>query len=166
MKRTISVGLTGHEAQFQLDEAAYARLERYLDGAARRLRDDPERDEVVGDLERSIGDKLTALVGPERRLATTTDIDGVLEQIGAVETGNDAAVNDGNTAKPRKRRLQRIREGQQIFGVCAGLAAYAEMNVDWVRTIFVLGTLVTAGILGLVYIALAFALPVTPRREA
>jgi phage shock protein PspC (stress-responsive transcriptional regulator) len=35
-----------------------------------------------------------------------------------------------------------------------------------VRTGFVLGTLVTAGILGLVYIALAFILPVEATREA
>jgi phage shock protein C len=63
------------------------------------------------------------------------------------------------------RRLYRIREGQQLAGVCNGLAAYAELPVDWVRTLFVLGTLVTAGLLGLVYIALAFILPVYARPE-
>ena len=50
--------------------------------------------------------------------------------------------------------------------MCNGLAAYAELDVDWVRTGFVLGTLVTAGILGLVYIALVFILPVASTREA
>ena len=50
--------------------------------------------------------------------------------------------------------------------MCAGLAAYAELDVDWVRTFFVLGTLVTAGILGLVYIALAFILPIAEKQEA
>ena len=67
--------------------------------------------------------------------------------------------------RPRGRRLQRIREGQQIAGVCNGLAVYAQLDVAWVRTLFVLGTLVTAGILGLVYIALAFILPVASKRE-
>ncbi len=68
--------------------------------------------------------------------------------------------------RPRGRRLQRVREGQQIAGVCNGLAAYSEIDVDWVRTIFVLGTLVTAGLLGLVYIAMAFILPVAPSGDA
>jgi phage shock protein PspC (stress-responsive transcriptional regulator) len=54
----------------------------------------------------------------------------------------------------------------QIAGVCTGLAAYAELDVDWVRTLFVLGTLVTAGILGWVDIALACILPIADRREA
>jgi phage shock protein C len=165
MKRTISVGLTGHDAQFQLDEEAYERLEGYLDRAARRLQGDPERDEVLGDLERSIGDKLAALVGADRRLATSADIDGVLDEIGSVEIGADPAPGDDD-GPPRKRRLQRIREGQQLAGVCTGLAAYAELNVDWVRTFFVLATVFTAGIFGLVYIALAFALPVAASRRA
>ena len=48
--------------------------------------------------------------------------------------------------------------------MCTGLAAYSEIDVDWIRTLFVLGTLVTAGILGLVYIAMAFILPVAATR--
>jgi phage shock protein PspC (stress-responsive transcriptional regulator) len=65
----------------------------------------------------------------------------------------------------RGRRLYRIREGQEIAGVCNGLAEYSELRVDWVRTLFVLGTLVPAGWLGLVYIALALILPVYARPE-
>ena len=64
------------------------------------------------------------------------------------------------STRDRPRRLKRVREGQQIAGVCTGLAAYSEIDVDWVRTVFVLGTLVTAGVLGIVYIAMAFILPV------
>ena len=165
MKRTISVGLTGHDAQFQLDEEAYAHLERYLDKAALRLRDDADRDEVLGDLERSIGDKLAALVGPDRRLVTSADIGGVLDEIGSVETGHDPAP-EVDAEQPRRRRLQRVREGQQLAGVCMGIATYAELRVDWVRTFFVLATLVTVGLFGLVYVALAFALPVAGSRRA
>jgi phage shock protein C len=62
--------------------------------------------------------------------------------------------------RPRPRRLHRIREGQKLFGVCTGLAAYAEIDVDWVRTLFIFATIVTAGLFLLVYVALAFILPV------
>ncbi len=165
MDKTIVIGLSGHAERYRLDEAAYDRLARYLDRATARLRDDPDQAEILGDLERSVGDKLAALIGTSDRLVTTSDIDGVLEEIGSVETGREPDLHEGG-AQPRTRRLQRIREGQQIAGVCTGLAAYAEMDVDWVRTIFILGTLVTAGILGVVYIALAFILPIAPKREA
>ncbi len=52
-----------------------------------------------------------------------------------------------------------------LAGVCNGLAAYADLRVDWVRTGFVLGSLATGGLLGLVYIAMAFILPITATRD-
>lgn len=165
MNKTIKISLSGHTDQYQLEQDAYDRLARYLDRAASRLQDDPDRAEVLGDLERSVGDKLAALLGSDDRLVTAAEIDGILEEIGAVDTGHDP-LPDQVDARPRGRRLQRIREGQQVAGVCTGLAAYAELDVAWVRTGFVLGTLVTAGILGLVYIALVFILPVASTREA
>jgi phage shock protein C len=165
MDKTIVIGLRGYADQFRLDEGAYDRLARYLDRAAARLYDDPDRAEVLGDLERSVGDKLAVLLGADDRLVTAADIDGVLEEIGAVDTGRDPVLAEVGE-RPRARRLHRIREGQQIAGVCNGLAAYAELDVAWVRTLFVVGTVVTAGILGLVYIALAFILPVAPKGDA
>jgi phage shock protein PspC (stress-responsive transcriptional regulator) len=167
MNKTIMISLSGHTEQYRLDEDAYDRLTRYLDRAAARLHDDPDRAEVLGDLERSVGDKLATLLESDDRLVIAADIDGILEEIGAVDTGsNDPVPDEVDARRPRARRLQRIREGQQVAGVCNGLAAYAELDVAWVRTGFVLGTLVTAGILGLVYIALVFILPVASTREA
>ncbi len=162
MDRTINVGLTGHAEQFRLDPDAYERLSRYLERAAARLQGDPDRAEVLADLERSIGDRLVASVGSGDRLVSAAEIDRILDEIGTVDTGQ-SHVNDEPATRPR--RLQRIREGQQIAGVCNGLAAYSEIDVAWVRTLFVLGTLATGGLLALLYIALAFILPITPRRE-
>ena len=104
------------------------------------------------------------LLGSDDRLVTAADIDGVLEEIGAVDTGHDQETEEAGP-HPRARRLQRIRQGQQLAGVCNGLAAYAELRVDWVRTFFLLATVFTAGIFGLVYVALAFILPVAATRE-
>ena len=128
-----------------------------------RLDDDPDRAEVLGDLERSVGDRLAASTGSTDQVVTAAAMDAILEEIGAVDTGRDPGPED-EPPQPRRRRLQRIREGQQLAGVCNGLADYAELDVNWVRTGFVLGSLVTGGILVLVYIALAFILPVAPRR--
>jgi phage shock protein PspC (stress-responsive transcriptional regulator) len=165
MDKTIVIGLNGHAAPFRLEEAAYERLARYLDRAASRLQDDPDRAEVIGDLERSVGDKLMVVLGSDDRIVTAADIDGVLEEIGAVETGHDPVAEEP-AQKPRPRRLQRIREGQMLAGVCNGLAAYSDLRVDWVRTLFVFATLLTGGLFVVVYIAMAFILPVAPTREA
>jgi phage shock protein C len=120
----------------------------------------------VADLERSVGDKLAALLGSDDRLVTAADIDGVLEEIGAVDTGRDPAADEDAEMRPRSRKLRRIKEGQWLAGVCNGLAAYADLPVDWVRTGFLVATTLTAGIFGLVYVALAFVLPVDATREA
>lgn len=165
MDKTIAISLTGHITQFRLSEAAYDRLSGYLQRAAARLQGDPDRAEVLGDFERSVGDKLAALVGPTDRLISAADIEAVLAEIGVVETGRDPESPEA-AGKPRRRRLQRIHEGKEIAGVCTGLAAYAEIDVDWVRTVFILGTLVTAGILGIVYIALVLILPIAEKRES
>jgi phage shock protein PspC (stress-responsive transcriptional regulator) len=164
MDKTIVIGLSGHAEQYRLREDAYDQLAGYLDRAASRLQDDPDRAEVLGDLERSVGDKLAALLGSDDRPVTAADIDSVLEEIGVVDIGHGPETDEAGP-HPRTRRLQRIREGQQLAGVCNGLAAYAELRVDWVRTGFVLATVATAGIFGLVYVALAFILPVAATRR-
>jgi phage shock protein C len=164
MEKTIVINLSGHPEAYRFTEDAHDRLAEYLDRAATRLQGDPGRAEVLGDLERSVGDKLAALLGSDDRLVSAADIDGVLEEIGAVDTGQEPA--DERDRPPRRRRLQRIREGQWIAGVCKGLAAYSEIRVDWVRTLFIFATLVTASGFALVYIALAFILPVASTREA
>jgi phage shock protein PspC (stress-responsive transcriptional regulator) len=159
MDKTILIGLNGHAEQYRLDPNAYDRLQRYLDGAASRLRGDPDQAEILGDLERSVGDKLAALPGSGDRLVTSADIDGVLEEIGGVDTGREPSAAEA-AAPARSRRLQRIHEGQMLAGVCTGLAAYTEVRVDWVRTFFVLATFVTAGLFGFVYVALVLLMPV------
>ena len=58
-----------------------------------------------------------------------------------------------------------IKAGQEIAGVCEGVSAYTEIDVAWVRTIFLALALVTAGIFILVYLALVFVLPITATRE-
>lgn len=166
MNKTTLVTLAGQTRGFRLDHDADQRLTSYLDQAAARLRDDPDRTEIVDDLERSIGTKLAAALADEDRVLTVGDIDTVIRQIGTVDTGREPAPGPAPAAPRRRRRLRRIKEGQQIAGVCTGLADYSEIDVDWIRTIFILGALVTAGLLIVVYIAMAFILPIDATRDA
>lgn len=159
MQTVIQISLSGHSTPFQLDEEAYRALQAYLERARGRLKRDPDREEILRDLEQSIGEKLAQAQRAENRIVSRKDVDSVLEQVGAVDAGNGDATADA--AQPgRPRRLCRIEEGKWFFGVCQGLAAYSSISVEWVRAIFVIVSVFSGGIPILIYIVLMFALPV------
>jgi phage shock protein PspC (stress-responsive transcriptional regulator) len=166
MQRVIDIDLTGAPHPFRVHEDAYDALTAYLDGAKARLTDDPDQAEVMGDLEASIGAKLADRIGAVDRVLTIEDIAAVLDAVGPVGSADDRPAPAATDRMPRRRRLYRIREDQWIAGVCTGLAAYSEIGVDWVRTIFLLLMVLTAGLFLFVYVALAFLLPVVATRDA
>ena len=166
MERVITIHLEGQAAPYRVDEAAYDALDRYLDQARSRLTDDTDQAEVMGDLERSIGAKLSDRLGSADRILTVADVTAVLDAVGPVGSGDDRPPNVVTDRPRRRRRLYRIRQGQWFAGVCTGLAAYGEFGVDWVRTIFILLSVATAGLFALVYLVMALVLPVVPTREA
>lgn len=161
MQDLISVELTGHHTAFRLEPLAHADLGRYLDQARTRLRGDPDRDEILGDLERSIGDRLNRrLSGASDRIGAD-DMREVLTAVGEVD--QDTVYVPGPVAPPlppRGRFLCLIKEGRWIGGICLGIAAYGEFRVDWVRTIFVILGLVTGGTMIAIYLIAMLFLPV------
>jgi phage shock protein C len=158
MQTVIQISLSGHSTTFQLDEDAYRALQAYLDRARSRLKRDPDREEILRDLEQSIGEKLVELLRGDKRVVSAREVDSILEQVGAVDTGNGEPAAGAQPGVPR--RLCRIEEGKWFFGVCQGLAAYSGIQVEWVRSIFVIVSVFTGGIPLLIYLVLMFALPV------
>jgi len=158
MQTVIQVSLSGHSKAFQLEENAYRSLQAYLERARARLKRDPDHEEVLRDLEQSIGEKLGQSLRPENRVISRKEIDVVLDEVGAVDTGNGDAADPTPLGRPR--RLCRIEEGKWFFGVCQGLAAYSGIGVDWVRSIFVIVSVFTGGLPVLIYLVLMFVLPV------
>lgn len=161
MKNLVLITLSGHSTNFQAEQDAYNALRRYLERAERSLQADPDHEEVLRDLEQSIGDKLAALQASSDQVLTLADIDAVLAEVGPVAGEPTTA----HTPSKRQRRLVRIQEGQDILGICQGLSAYSDIHVDWIRTIFTGLALVTGGVFILVYFIAAFFLPVVATRE-
>lgn len=62
------------------------------------------------------------------------------------------------TDKPKT--LKRVPKKGQIAGVCAGIAEYFDLDVTIVRIIFVVLALMPGGMMVIIYIILAFILPV------
>lgn len=155
MKKMTTVELGG--MTLQVDEDAFAALRHYLERAEARLANNPDRTEIIADLERSIGEKL-ARRGAAQRIVTRVDVGGVLQEIGGVD-GEDfeRAAPLGDFVSTR--RFYRLHDGKQLSGLCAGLAAYSAIDVSWVRSLFVILGLFSGGLLVVVYLILMFVVP-------
>ncbi len=164
MEKVIQISLSGHLQAFRSSQEAYDVLAQYLERARTRLKADPDHAEVIRDLEQSIGEKLKTRVQSDDQVLSVADIGAVLAEIGPVDTGT-AEPHFTSSVPKNKRRLVRIAEGQDIWGVCQGFAAYSDIPVDWVRTMFFALALVTGGIFILVYFGMAVWLPVVATRE-
>jgi phage shock protein PspC (stress-responsive transcriptional regulator) len=171
MNKVITINLGG--IAYQLEEGGYDVLRSYLENAAARLSGNPDREEILADIERAIGEKFRALLGSHKTVVETREVATVLDEMGPVEAEPDAsqagpqagATGTGAAGKERPaepgatpRRLYRIHEGAMIAGVCNGIAAYVNIDPTLVRLGFVLLTIFW-GTGVLVYIVMAIILP-------
>jgi phage shock protein PspC (stress-responsive transcriptional regulator) len=173
MQKVVSISLNG--IAFQLEEPGYNQLRTYLERAESRLKDSPDRTEVMNDLEQAIGEKCARVLSPHKTVVNEAEIAKIIEEMGPVETAEEKAAGAApeGTADPAqpytgpqpRKRLFNIREGAMWAGVCNGIAAYINVDVTWVRIAFALITIFTWGGMILTYIILAFIVPTAETAE-
>jgi phage shock protein PspC (stress-responsive transcriptional regulator) len=156
---SITARLNGTTLQF--DEAAYARLESYLADAARTLEGNPDREEILADLEQAVADQCAKRLPTGQQVVTLVELAPALEEIGSVQVPGAAGAAESASPDP-VRPLQQVSEGALISGVCLGLARYLRVDVTLVRVIAVLLLLATGGAMVLVYLVLMLLLPYAP----
>lgn len=162
MKR-IAVTVTLNRSSLQVDEPAHARLEAYLADAGRALAGNPDRDEILADLEQAIADQCSRRLAPGERIVTLAIVDAALDEIGPLQLpGVDEARASAPPPSPSSRPLQQVSEGAVIAGVCKGLARYLGLDVTLVRVLALLLLFVSGGGAVLVYLALMLLLPYAP----
>lgn len=83
MNKVTTVNLGGNA--FQIEEAGYAALQAYLDGAARRLGQNPDKDEILGDIEAGIADKFRGVLVPHKSVVSAKEVDQVIAEMGPVQ---------------------------------------------------------------------------------
>ncbi|MEU7618701.1 PspC domain-containing protein [Micromonospora rifamycinica] len=160
MKDPTTIRITGHAAAYPATHEARDTLRQYLDEAQRTLRSDPDADDVVRDIESAIGDRLSTLVGSGDAPVTGAQMAAILAEVGPVSPTGPALPSA--VGRSRGRFWCRIHEGGWFGGVCLGIAAYGGFRVDWVRTVVLLLTLFSGGLLAIAYLALLLVLPVVP----
>ena len=164
MQKVISINLNGHA--YQVDEPGYEALVAYLAGAERALAGNPDRKEILADLEQAIADRCQQVLGPHKSVVSAADVEQIIKEMGPIEAPGATGDAEGGSrdepaaeAAPRPRRLYRILDGGVIGGVCNGIAAYFGVDAVLVRIAFVLAALLTKGAAVIGYIAMMFVIP-------
>ncbi len=176
MNKVIIIHLNGHA--YHLEEDGYEALRIYLDHAARQLGDNPDKDEIIADIEQAIADKCRAVLSANRSVVLTQDIEAIIAEMGPVDDGSSSSADKkrepaasaasrsdsedadrSSTSTGPAKRLYRINEGAMLGGVCNGIAAYFGIDVSIVRIAFLVLALVTVGTAALAYLAMTFIIP-------
>jgi phage shock protein PspC (stress-responsive transcriptional regulator) len=175
---TVSIGRKG----FVCDLDAYKVLQDYLSRSEKRLHGDPDKKEILADLELSMAGHLAELSGElviDRETASK-----VVELMGEVEgadgVGVDESEEDSNPEGQVKSFWSKVQEAVKkplkkdktraiADGVCAGLGKAIDVDPFWIRLVFVVLTLISQGAFIAVYIILIFLMnedTTVPRRKA
>jgi phage shock protein PspC (stress-responsive transcriptional regulator) len=164
MKRVITASLNRNAYQFEED--AYARLEAWLAEASARLAGDPDRTEILADLEQAIADQCTQRLRPHQQVVTLEELQPALDHVGRVETPDVGAAAApeapaaAGAAAPLK--LEQISQGAWISGVCLGLARYSGLDPTLVRALAVVLLFITGGGMILLYAVMMLMIPFAP----
>ena len=86
MNKVITINLNGNA--YQLEEAAYEKLRSYLEGAERQLAANPDRAEIIADIEQAIADKCRAALGNFHTVVSLSQIETILSEMGPVVDGS------------------------------------------------------------------------------
>jgi phage shock protein PspC (stress-responsive transcriptional regulator) len=160
MERVVTINLNGNP--YQLEEPAYDAVRAYLQQAEAALSANPDKAEVVRDLEQAVADKCASYLSPVKTVISAEEMKKILDEMGTVEGEHAEGASSANTSSAgaaQHRRLYRITEGAQVAGVCAGIAAYFDIDVNIVRLLFIIATVFTSGAMLLVYVAMMFLIP-------
>jgi len=83
MNKVISINLNGNA--YQLEEGGFEALRAYLDTAGRRLESNPDKAEIIADIEEAIAAKFRSLLGPNKTVIVTKEVADIIADMGPVE---------------------------------------------------------------------------------
>jgi len=161
MQRVLTVSLNLNAYQIEAD--AYAQLEAYLAAATRKLDDNPDRAEILRDLEQAIADRCKQGMRKDQSVISLAELEPALAAIGEVDGATQGASStQAQGSKADHDALQQVSENAYISGVCAGLARSAKIDVTLVRVIAVVLLFISNGAMIALYLALMLLIPYAP----
>jgi phage shock protein PspC (stress-responsive transcriptional regulator) len=161
MNKTVSIHLQG--IPFIFEEQAFDRLHTYLQQLKQVLEKEEGSDEIIQDIELRMVELIQQQLTPFKQVVELSVIEQIINKLGQPEDFSDdtAAANDATSAvhdDSIEKRLFRDGDRAMIGGVCAGVAAYFNVDVVIIRAIYVF-TFLTFGIGFLLYLVLWALVP-------
>jgi len=157
MKITVSINLGGYS--FNIDEDAYAGLKMYLKNLGLHFAGEDSSSEILSDIETRMAEIFRTKLTNYKQVINIEDVNQVITILGTPE---DISDNDRPTARdkfssPGYHRMYRDTDHRIVGGVCAGMAAYWNIELWVVRFIFLVLAMMGVGIL--IYLILYIVLP-------
>ena len=157
MKITDSINLGGYS--FNIDEDAYDELKRYLKNLELHFAGEESSSEILSDIETRMAELFRTKLTSYKQVINIEDVRQVISVLGTPE---DISDTEGPSARdkfssPGYHRIYRDPDHRVIGGVCAGMAAYWNIEVWLVRLIFFALAMMGVGIL--IYLILYIVLP-------
>jgi phage shock protein PspC (stress-responsive transcriptional regulator) len=157
MKITVSINLGGYS--FNIDEDAYAELKRYLKNLELHFAGEESSSEILSDIETRMAELFRTKLTNFKQVITIEDVHQVITVLGTPE---DISDTEGPTIRdkfssPGYHRMYRDTDHRVIGGVCAGMAAYWDIEIWLVRIIFLVLAMMGVGVL--IYLILYIVLP-------
>ncbi len=82
MNKVVTIKI--HGRAYQLEEAAYGQLRKYMANAAKQLTDDPDRDEIMADFEQAMADKCDQFVKTSKTVVSARETQGIIDEMGPI----------------------------------------------------------------------------------
>jgi phage shock protein PspC (stress-responsive transcriptional regulator) len=157
MKITVSINLGGYS--FNIDEDAYAELKKYLRNLELHFAGEESSSEILSDIETRMAELFRTKLTNYKQVIDIKDVQQVITILGTPE---DISDNEGPTMRdkfssPGYHRMYRDPDHRVIGGVCAGIAAFWNIELWVVRLIFLILAIMGIGIL--IYLILYIVLP-------
>ena len=160
MNKTVSIHLQG--IPFIFEEQAFDRLNTYLQQLKQVLQKEEGSDEILQDIELRMVELLQQQLTPFKQVVELSVIEQIIGKLGKPEDFTDESTGTNETSavtyEPIEKRLFRDGDRAMIGGVCAGVAAYSNIDVVIIRAIYIF-TFLTFGIGFLLYIVLWAIIP-------
>ena len=160
MNKTIAINISGFV--FNIEEKAYEILRNYLDTIKGYFKNAEERDEIMQDIEARIAEIFHEKNSDGKEVILEEDVHDVVKVMGDPEDyrtdeGDYHEEADYEYEEVLEKRMFRDPDNATIGGVCAGLAAYLNLDPVIVRIIFVILFFTGAGFI--IYIVLLIVIP-------
>jgi phage shock protein PspC (stress-responsive transcriptional regulator) len=163
MRKTVTITVAG--ALFHIEEAAYAKLDAYLDSVRAHFASYKDADEIVSDIESRIAEEFSDKLKGRKKVISEQDVDALIQRMGTVKDFEefDAADKEKEPSSRKEfftanRRLFRDTDDQMIGGVASGIAKYFGIDPTVIRLLFAASVLL-GGTGVIIYVILWIVLP-------